>query len=135
MKKKLAKGLILTCVFTAMTVSTAFASVNQSNTYQQQQLDQIKQQNQILMQQNEYLKQQTDALKQNQVQGSVHAVQAYAPAPVYAQSPMYYAPPAQVYYTPSPVYSPGPWYGGLAAGYILGNCGHWWGRGCCRHWR
>lgn len=145
MKKGFVKYLVLTFVLSVVTVSTAFAGTNQTSAYQQQQLEQMRQQNEALNQQNEYLKQQTEilkqqteALKQTQVQGSVHTVQTYSPTQVYAPCPVYYTPPAQVYYAPAQVYSPGPWYGGLAAGYILGQgfrCGHWWGGGCHRCWR
>ena len=72
MKKSLVNYLVLSFALTTMTVSTAFASNNQSN-MQQQQIEQIRQQNDALNQQNEYLKQQTailqqqsDSLKQNQ---------------------------------------------------------------------
>lgn len=141
MKKDLVKCLVLTFVLTTMTVSTAFANVNQSSAYQQQQLEQIRQQNEALKQQNSYLMQQTEILKQQtealkQSQTVVHPIQAC----VSTQSPVYYAPaPTQVYYTQAPVYPPGPWYGGVAAGYVLGqcfgpryHCG--WGHGC-GHWR
>lgn len=126
MKKGLLKGIVLTCVLTTMTVSTAFASVSQASSYQQQ-VEAIKQQNQLLMQQNEYLRQQAEALKQNQGYSQAYSqpTQVYMPAPVYVQSPVY---------VHTPVYNPAPWYGGLAAGYILGNwgrCGHWG----CHHWR
>lgn len=135
MKKVLVKCLVLTCLLTPMNVSKVFASVSQS--YQQQQLELIRQQNEALKQQTDYLRQQVDALKQNQttVQGQVY----YQPAPVYTQPPVYTTPmyvQTPVYYHQA--YNPGPWYGGLAAGYILGNwsrCGHWWGGGCGRCWR
>lgn len=121
MKKVLAKCLVLTCLLAPMT--PVFA-----NTVQQQQID-------LLQQQNALLQQQINVLKQNQttVQGQVYAQQApaYAPAPVYT-TPVYVQTPTVMY--SHPAYAPGPWYGGLAAGYILGNwshCGHWWG-GCHR---
>lgn len=145
MKKGFTKSLVLICVLTTMSASTAFATVTRSIEYQQkqnveqirQQNDALKQQNSYLMQQNEILRQQTEALKQSQV--NVHPIQNYTTAPVvtpiYTQSAVYYSAPAPVYYPPATVYSPGPWYGGLAAGYMLG---HWssprWGHGCC-HWR
>lgn len=133
MKKILVKGLVLTFVLTTMTVSTAFAASNQSSAYQQQQLEQIRQQNEALKQQNSYLMQQTEMLKQqaealkqgqvyNQPPVNVHPVQSYVATPTYTQSAVYYTQPVQAYYTPAPVYSPGPWYGGVAAGYILGQC-------------
>ena len=141
MKKVLVKCLVLTCVLTTMSVSTAFAGVSQSSVYQQQQVEQIRQQNEALKQQNGYLMQQTEILRQQtealkQSQMNTHPVQAYAPSPVY------YAPaPAPVYYAQSQVYSPGPWYGGMAAGYMLGQfsgygrgCSRGWGRGCGRGW-
>lgn len=127
MKKGLLKRIFLTCVLTTMSVSTAFASVSQSSSYQQQ-IDAIKQQNQILMQQNEYLRQQTEALKQNQGYNQTYSqpAQVYVPSPVYVQTPVYVH-----------AYNPAPWYGGLAAGYILGNWTGYshWGHGCCHRWR
>lgn len=136
MKKGLVKFLVLTFVLTTMSVSGAFAASIQAGTYQKQQLELIRQQNEALKQQNEYLKQQTEALKQNQAPMSGQAVQTYAPAPVYAPSPAVYYAPAPVYYS-RPSYAPGPWYGGLAAGYILGNwgrCGRGWGHGYRHCW-
>lgn len=121
MKKGLVRYLVLTYVLTTMAVSTAFADVNQSNIYQQQQLEQICQQNEALKQQTGYLMQQTEMLRQQ--------TEALKQSQAYASYPVYYA-PAPIYYAPSKVYSPGPWYGGLAAGYILGHwsgCGRCWG--------
>lgn len=119
MKKVLAKGLILTCLLAP--TASAFAS-----TPQQQQID-------LLQQQNALLQQQVNALKQNQttVQGQVY----YQPAPVYTApvytSPMYVQTPVYVHQG----YAPGPWYGGLAAGYVLGSWSRGWGGRCCHRWR
>lgn len=150
MKKDLIKFGVLTLVLTTMTVSTAFANVKPSTGYQlqQQQFEQIRQQNEALKQQNTYLMQQTEMLKQqtkalkqsqlnSQAQINIHPVQTYVPAPAYTSSAVYYAPaPVPVYYSSNQMYSPGPWYGGLAAGYILGHsrCGFGWGHRC-GHWR
>lgn len=124
MKKDLVKYLVLTFVLTTMTVSTAFAGVNQSSAYQQQQLEQIRQQNEALMQQNEYLRQQadylrqqTETLKQNQSYN-----QGYIEGQRYSQPNNHYQ-----------------LYTGLGVGYVVG---HWlaprhcygWGHRCC-HWR
>lgn len=130
MKKGLVRYLILTCVLTTMAVSTAFADVSKSNVYQQQ-LEQIRQQNEALKQQNGYLIQQTEILRQQTE--ALKQSQTYNQTQTYASYPVYYA-SAPVYYAPNQVYSPAPWYGGLAAGYILGHwsgCGRCWGHRWC----
>lgn len=121
MKKIFVKCMALACLLTP--IAPAFANT------QQQQID-------LLQQQNTLLQQQLNALKQNQttvqtvpVQGQVY----YQPAPMYTQATVYPT-PVYVQYV-HPTYTPGPWYGGLAAGYVLGSFSRsCWRHGCHHYW-
>jgi len=122
MKKDLVKFLVLTCVLTTMTVSTALANVTQSVSYQQQS-DQISQQNEMLRQQNEYLMQQTEILKQQS--DALKQSQAYNQGYMEGQGYNQRRNHSQLYT-------------GLGLGYVMGQfcfphygCGYGWGRRCC----
>lgn len=121
MKKSLVKYLVLICALTTMTVSTAFAGVNQSSAYQQQQFEQIRQQNDALIQQNEYLKQQIDSLRQQTE--AIRQNQAYNQGYIEGQGSGQRNNHYQLYT-------------GMGVGYIMGqwfgpryHCG--WGHRCC----
>lgn len=131
MKKILAKQFILLFVATAMTVSTAFAGVNQQylpqQQLQQQQIEQIRLQNEQLSQQNEYLKQQTEILRQQT--DSLRQNQSYTQGYVDAQR-YGYGRRNNNYQL----------YTGMGVGYLIGHwggcgCVHgYWGHGgCCGH--
>lgn len=131
MKKDLAKYLILPCVVFSMMASTAFASVNNINGLQQQQIEQYRQQTEALTQQTEQLKQQVEYLRQQSEavrQGQLYN-QAYSQG--YSEGMRDYQRPAYVQrYT----YNPAPFYGGLGVGYILGHWSYGCGHCCHRCW-
>lgn len=112
MKKDLLNFFVLACVLTVMATSAAFADVSKASTVQQQQTELYNQQLDYLRQQTEYLRQQTDALRQNQ---------AYNQGYIEGQRYSYHR----------NVYVPGVFFGGIAAGYLLGHR-HGYGH-CCHH--
>lgn len=123
MKKNLLKYFVLTLVMATMTASTAFASVNPSTVYQQQQLELLRQQNEALSQQNEYLRQQTESLRQQSE--ALKQSQAYHQG--YIEGQGYGQGYRQNHYQ---------LYTGMGLGYVMGQCFgprycHCWGR---RYW-